>query len=418
MPNVGKQQNGVTVGRWLLRGLSRREVLLTSTTHARMPRLLVSKQSGIVGTITTSLSYVASRDTSSGTASNQQGKAGKGVHGQSHGQTPIHQQQSTGGPAQYTRSKTTGMAPASATPQASGYKTASKAVVTETELVAPEPSTTQNDDDFVYIRMPRERMATVDNGLNETVQHQVSQSAGPHNAAPVIHPVPVQLPAPASQHSCGDFSTILYARGSVLQPGGSGDTSVDTVETEPHLEALTQHVAGRLVVPGASAAAEVKLLMDSGSGTTAISEELVEALQRQPGMTQTALTQAFVGPARVVTSLGQDCDIDTQSCLHHVTIETPWGPVRFTMPFIVLPVGGDVVIIGQKTLREKLGIDVMAPLKASALKAQGRQDRAGMEFTAPSVGEPNDGAVLRAAMAVTAFVPGVTRQATWTMRSH
>ena len=42
----------------------------------------------------------------------QQGKAGKDVHGQSHGQIPIKQQQSTNGPAQHTRSKTTGMAPA------------------------------------------------------------------------------------------------------------------------------------------------------------------------------------------------------------------------------------------------------------------------------------------------------------------
>ena len=46
-----------------------------------------------------------------------------------------------------------------------------------------------------------------------------------------------------------------------------------------------------------------------------------------------------------------------------LTIETPWGSVRFTMPFIVLPEGGDVVIIGEKTLREKLGIDVMAQLR-------------------------------------------------------
>ena len=68
--------------------------------------------------------------------------------------------------------------------------------------------------------------------------------------------------APASQQFCGDSSTISYARVSVLQPGGSGDTSVDTVETEPHLEALPQHVAGRLVIPGGSAAAEVKVMMD------------------------------------------------------------------------------------------------------------------------------------------------------------
>ena len=45
--------------------------------------------------------------------------------------------------------------------------------------------------------------------------------------------------------------------------------------------------------------------MVSGSGITAMSEELVEVLRRQPGMMQTALTQAFVGHARVVTSLGQ-----------------------------------------------------------------------------------------------------------------
>ena len=51
--------------------------------------------------------------------------------------------------------------------------------------------------------------------------------------------------------------------------------------------------------------------MDSGSGITAMSEELVEALRRQPGMTQTALTQALVGYARVVTSLGHKCDIVT-----------------------------------------------------------------------------------------------------------
>ena len=55
-------------------------------------------------------------------------------------------------------------------------------------------------------------------------------------------------------------------------------------------------------------------------------------------MMQTALlTQAFVGHARVVTSLDQECDIVTQPCPLHPTIRTLWGPVRFTMPFVVLP---------------------------------------------------------------------------------
>ena len=118
--------------------------------------------------------------------------------------------------------------------------------------------------------------------------------------------------------------------------------------------------------------------MDSGSGDTATSEELVEVLQRQPGMTQTQLTHAFVGHTSVVTPLDQKCEIETQSCPLNLTIETQWGPVRFTMPFFLLPGVGNVVIIGQKTQREKLGIDVMAQLKASVLKAQGRRDGADM----------------------------------------
>ena len=86
-------------------------------------------------------------------------------------------------------------------------------------------------------------------------------------------------------------------------------------------------------------------------------------------------------------------------------MEIPWGPVRLTKPFIVFPGRGDLVIIGQKIQREKLGIDVMAQLKASVLKVHGREDGAVMETIAGAVGEPIAGAVLRAAMAMTAFGP-------------
>ena len=145
---------------------------------------------------------------------------------------------------------------------------------TATEPASPAAST-QNGDVYVYIRVPREKLVPVDTGLTETVQHHISQSAGPQNSVPVQAPVLYQW--------LGDSRTISYARVSVLQLGGSGDTSVDTVDTEPHLEALTQHVAGRLAVPVASAVAEVIVLMDSGAGITAMSEELVGVLRRQPG---------------------------------------------------------------------------------------------------------------------------------------
>ena len=74
----------------------------------------------------------------------------------------------------------------------------------------------------------------------------------------------------------------------------------------------------------------------------------VETMRRQPGMMPTALTQAFVEHARVVTLLGQESDIVTQSCPLHLTIETMWGPVRFTMPFIVLPGEAMWLLLGRR----------------------------------------------------------------------
>ena len=55
------------------------------------------------------------------------------------------------------------------------------------------------------------------------------------------------------------------------------------MDTEPDLVALTQRVVGRIADPGSSATVEVNVLMASGSGTTAIWEELVETLWRQRG---------------------------------------------------------------------------------------------------------------------------------------
>ena len=71
------------------------------------------------------------------------------------------------------------MAPASATPTAgtSWYKTASKAVVTGIEPAAPAAST-EKDDDYEYIHVPREKVAPVDTGCTETVQHHVPRALG------------------------------------------------------------------------------------------------------------------------------------------------------------------------------------------------------------------------------------------------
>ena len=136
----------------------------------------------------------------------------------------------------------------------------------------------------MYIRVPRENVAPVDTGRTQTVQHHVSQRAGRQNGAPVLRSIPVRLSAPASQRWLEDSSNISHVLVSDMQPGGTGDTSVDTVDTEPHLEALIEHAPGRLAAPVASSTVEVKVLMDSGSGINAVSEELVETVRRQPEM--------------------------------------------------------------------------------------------------------------------------------------
>ena len=82
-------------------------------------------------------------------------------------------------------------------------------MVTGTEPAATAAST-QKVDDNVSISVPREKVAPVDTERTETVQHYVSQSAGPQNAVPLLQSVSVRLPAPASQHRIGGSQSILY----------------------------------------------------------------------------------------------------------------------------------------------------------------------------------------------------------------
>ena len=63
-------------------------------------------------------------------------------------------------------------------------------MVTGTEP-ATTAASTQKAEDSVYIHVPREKVAPVDTERTETVQHHVSQSAGPQKAAPVVQSAPV-----------------------------------------------------------------------------------------------------------------------------------------------------------------------------------------------------------------------------------
>lgn len=65
-----------------------------------------------------------------------------------------------------------------------------------------------------------------------------------------------------------------------------------------------------------------------------------------------------------------------QKCPMHLVMEGPWGNVRVTVLFVILPVPRNLVIIGQLTVRELLGIDVMHHFKArSRMATQVGQNR-------------------------------------------
>ena len=62
--------------------------------------------------------------------------------------------------------------------------------------------------------------------------------------------------------------------------------------------------------------------------------------------------------------------------------------------------------IGQKTLKDKLGVDVIARIQASVPKAYRVRDDAGVQLTARVMAKPGTDAVLPMTMAGTVFWPG------------
>ena len=127
------------------------------------------------------------------------------------------------------------------------------------------------------------------------------------------------------------------------QDGGEA-AGTRRLETQTHLERLENDYQD-----GAGKPTVVKALLDSGSGVTSISEGLVERLKSEhPGFT---LEQPFEGAARVRTAFGEQRMVARQTVPWSLTLLKPWGRVRFQLPFIILPVPGDLIVLGRVTLR-------------------------------------------------------------------
>ena len=121
MLNVSRRQKGVTLGRWLLRDYACKDVLLTSTTHARVGNTTGVRPERKRRYDSTERFACGKQDHNQwGCPQRRYGIAGKGVHGHSRSHTrraaaSVHPRL-----AQHTGSKTTAMTPASATPRSLG----------------------------------------------------------------------------------------------------------------------------------------------------------------------------------------------------------------------------------------------------------------------------------------------------------
>ena len=119
-----------------------------------------------------------------------------------------------------------------------------------------------------------------------------------------------------------------WDRVEVLQPGGTGTARVERLTTEPHVASLAQHLRGELVVPGPGGGKPeiVNVFLDSGSGVTSTSEELISKMtSASPGV---SLVRPFQGSARVRNSFGKEQDI-AHEIMSPLGLATPWGRVRF-----------------------------------------------------------------------------------------
>ena len=178
-----------------------------------------------------------------------------------------------------------------------------------------------------------------------------------------------QLAARPKSRSIGDSESETSVTRSRRVTGGKrmeapGDVNTGAVDVEP----LQFHCSSNVVVSGdmVGDSMTVGTVFDSGSGITCLSERLAQQMEqhfRGERLVHPCVKEMFVQLAN-----GHKVVARNQTRTLQVAIGTPWGPVAISTTFAVIPGTDSVQILGSKTLRKKLKIDVMTPLKG---KAQG-----------------------------------------------
>ena len=143
-----------------------------------------------------------------------------------------------------------------------------------------------------------------------------------------------------------------------------GGVDIGAVGVKP----LQFHCSSKVVVPGnmVGDSMTVGTVLDSGSSITCLSERLAQRMEQR--FRGKPLVHPCVKDMSVKLANGQKVVVRNQTSILQVAIGTPWGPVVISTAFAVIPGNDSELILGSKTLREKLGIDVMVSLKG---KAQG-----------------------------------------------
>ena len=151
----------------------------------------------------------------------------------------------------------------------------------------------------------------------------------------------------------GDVERICVRRGVDIKERSGGAKGVD-------IEPLKYHCGAELVARGGKIMEPLGLqaVLDSASGVTGISERLLERLGKQFGVgdvspLKSGPYQVSVADDRALKARYQTTD-DLQ-----MTLQVPHGRISFRVAFVILPGLDDVMLIGSKTLREILDIDIV-----------------------------------------------------------
>ena len=167
--------------------------------------------------------------------------------------------------------------------------------------------------------------------------------------------------------SIGDFESETSVTRCRCVTGGKrmkalGDVNIGAVDVEP----LQFHCSSNVVAPGdmVGDSMTVDTVLDLGSGITCLSERLAQ--QTEQNLRGERLVHPCVKEMFVQLANGQNGVVRNQTRILQVTIGTPSGLMAISTAFAVITGTDSVLVLGSKTLREKLGIDITASLKDKA----------------------------------------------------